>query len=170
MDRGYLERHAALLSALVIERPYLRTVDAFQGTEAKVRVFDGLREAGAEGVVFKKIDAPYSAGKPNSGGSQFKFKFVETASFVVVSLNNQRSVRLGLYDGAEGPISVGNVTILPNFEVPPVGSIVETRYLNYMPGGSLYQPVYLGPRDDIPAYECQMDQLKIKVVDVFLED
>jgi bifunctional non-homologous end joining protein LigD len=28
--------------------------------------------------------------------------------------------------------------------------------------GSIYQPVYLGPRSDIPAAECTTDQLKYK--------
>jgi bifunctional non-homologous end joining protein LigD len=28
--------------------------------------------------------------------------------------------------------------------------------------GAIYQPVYLGPRTDIPAVECGVDQLKHK--------
>jgi bifunctional non-homologous end joining protein LigD len=32
----------------------------------------------------------------------------------------------------------------------------------YKQSGSIYQPVYLGPRTDIPASECGVDQLKYK--------
>jgi hypothetical protein len=46
---------------------------------------------------------------------------------------------------------VGSVTIPPSHTVPAAGSIVEVRYLYAYEGGSLYQPVYLGIRDDIDA-------------------
>ena len=47
--------------------------------------------------------------------------------------------------------------------VPQVGDICDLRYLYAMPGsGSLYQPVYLGVRDDILAAECTRDQLKFR--------
>ncbi len=52
--------------------------------------------------MFKEIDAPFSPGRPNSGGSQLKFKFVETASFIVVGINKARSVTLGLYGTGKG--------------------------------------------------------------------
>ena len=40
---------------------------------------------------------------------------------------------------------------------------MEVRYLYAMPGsGSLFQPVYLGARDDITAAECTRDQLKFR--------
>jgi bifunctional non-homologous end joining protein LigD len=32
----------------------------------------------------------------------------------------------------------------------------------YKQSGSIYQPVYLGPRTDIPPSECGVDQLKYK--------
>jgi len=40
------------------------------------------------------------------------------------------------------------------------------RYLYAYPGGSLYQPVYLGKRDDIDADACIIRQLKFKAEDV----
>lgn len=41
-------------------------------------------------------------------------------------------------------------------------SDVEIRYLYAYKGGSLYQPAFLGERDDIPAEECVLSQLKYK--------
>jgi bifunctional non-homologous end joining protein LigD len=43
---------------------------------------------------------------------------------------------------------VGNVTIPANHALPKVGDLVEVRYLYHYPGGSLYQPIYLGSRSD----------------------
>jgi len=83
---------------------------------------------GKEGVVFKEIDAPFSAGRPNSGGSQRKFKFVETASFGVTGINQARSVTLGLHDG-DTLVPAGKVAIPQNQSIPVIGSVVEVRYL-----------------------------------------
>jgi len=45
-----------------------------------------------EGVVFKRLDAPYTPGRPGSGGTQLKHKFCATLSAVVARVNAQRSV------------------------------------------------------------------------------
>jgi len=57
-------------------------------------------------------------------------------------------------------VPVGNVTIPPNHEVPSIGQIVEIKYLYAHLGGSLYQPTYLGLRDDIDPEECLMCKYK----------
>jgi bifunctional non-homologous end joining protein LigD len=47
--------------------------------------------------------------------------------------------------------------------VPAKGAVVEVKYLYaFREGGSIYQPVYQGRRDDIPATECVVEQLKYK--------
>lgn len=112
--------------------------------------------------MFKRLDAPYTPGKPNSGGPQLKFKFVATLSAVVARINARRSVELSLFNG-RSLVSCGNVTIPANHEIPPVGAVVETRYLYAAKdSGVLYQPVYLGPRDDVDPGECLVSQLKFK--------
>jgi bifunctional non-homologous end joining protein LigD len=91
-----------------------------------------------------------------------KFKFVETASFIVTARNEKRSVTLCLFDGDE-LAHAGNVTNPPNHAVPAVGEVVEVRYLYaFRESGSIYQPVYLGKRCDIPQADCTTDQLKYK--------
>ena len=102
------------------------------------------------------------AGRPSSGGSQLKFKFYETASFVVTKLNAKRSVSLILFDGAK-VVGAGNVTIPPNHEIPAPGQVIECRYLYaFRESGCIYQPVYLGLHPDIRAEECTTTQLKYK--------
>ena len=59
--------------------------------------------------------------------------------------------------------AAGNVTIPPNHDLPQPGQVVECRYLYaFRESGSIYQPVYLGSRDDIRAEECTTTQLKYR--------
>ncbi len=128
-----------------------------------METYEELRSTGAEGIVFKDINAPYTPGRPASGGTQLKFKFVETASFIVTGHNDKRSVALGLINEAGETVPAGNVTIPSNHAIPQMGTVSEVRYLYaHRESGAIYQPVYLGPRDDIPAEECTVDQLKFK--------
>jgi bifunctional non-homologous end joining protein LigD len=129
--------------------------------QEKQRLYDRLRASGGEGIVFKQHVAPYTAGRPNSGGTQVKFKFYATASVVVTTINEKRSVGVAARDG-EQFVAVGNVTIPPNKEIPALNSRVEVRYLYAYPGGSLYQPTYIGPRDDLRVEDCDIAQLKYK--------
>jgi bifunctional non-homologous end joining protein LigD len=148
-----------LASGLASHLPMLET--AF-GIKRKQAMFQELKVATAEGVVFKKFDAPYTPGRPNSGGSQLKHKFYATVSAVVTKINQQRSVEIGLiYE--DGWQTAGNVTIPTNCNIPARGSVVEIRYLYaFKQSGVLYQPTYLGPRQDIQPLECLASQLKFK--------
>ena len=151
-----------LLSGLG-NHPHLAYVPVFTDTNLKSQAIASVRAANGEGIVLKDMDAPYTPGKPNSGGTWLKWKFVESASFVVGRANTgKRSVELMLLDG-DTWLPAGNVTIPPNHAVPAPGTVVELRYLYaHSQSGSVYQPVYLGPRDDISASECTRDQLKFK--------
>jgi len=159
------ERLARLLNLFAsFQHPVIHVVETHFTVQHKHEAFERLKAAGREGVVFKLITAPYTAGRPASGGSQFKFKFCETASFIVDKVNGKRSISLLLNDAGK-MVSAGNVTIPTNHEIPRPGQIVECRYLYaFKESGSVYQPVYLGVRDDIPADECTVDQLEFKYV------
>ena len=57
----------------------------------------------------------------------------------------------------------GNVTVPPNHPLPELGQVVEVRYLYAFPeSGHVYQPVYLGVREDLPQEDCTAGQLKYK--------
>jgi bifunctional non-homologous end joining protein LigD len=130
----------------------------------KKKLFDKLMAEKAEGAVFKNLELPFVAGRPVSGGPHLKYKFVETASFIVGTVHRiKRSVRLTLINSSGERVPAGNVTVPPNHDVPPVGAVVEVRYLYTFPeSGSVYQPIYLGRREDIEPSECVTAQLKYK--------
>jgi bifunctional non-homologous end joining protein LigD len=60
----------------------------------KERLFRHLQADKREGVVLKRLDAPYTPGRPSSGGPALKHKFYATLSAVVSKVNPQRSVEL----------------------------------------------------------------------------
>ena len=159
----YQER-LALLEMLMVDAMECPRPHTYRVTEQKRKVLQTLREQGFEGVVFKKMSSEYASGRPNSGGDQRKFKFTASATCRVCEQNiGKRSVGLELLDVESSKwVFVGNVTIMPNFSVPVVGSIVEVKYLNVLKGGSLYQPIYAGLRSDLDASDCVVSQLKYK--------
>lgn len=151
-----------LLTQIVGSTGAIRIVDNAVTSRAKAAMYRKLKEQKREGIVFKLHSAPYMPGRPNIGGNQLKLKFCATASCIVAGANgSKRSVALELFDGSRR-VGVGNVTIPSNHKVPAGGDVVEVRYLYAYPGGSLYQPVYLGNREDIEPAACTVKQLKFK--------
>jgi bifunctional non-homologous end joining protein LigD len=139
----------------------IELVKTAKTTDEKRALFSALKEANAEGVVFKRKDAPYVPGRPSNGGDQLKFKFYATASVLVSKQNPKHSVAIKVLDGMNW-VDIGNVTIPVNHDIPAVGTVIEVRYLYAYEGGSLYQPQYLGKRDDTDPSECTISQLKYK--------
>ena len=159
----YGERYLRLMNLVAsFQHPHIHLVETHFTAGQKREAFDRLKADGREGIVFKHTDAPYIAGRPNSGGPQLKYKFCETASFIVGKINAKRSIGLLLFDGDKIQ-PAGNVTIPSNHEIPSTGQVVECRYLYaFQSSGSIYQPVFLGTRDDTRADECTTAQLKYK--------
>jgi bifunctional non-homologous end joining protein LigD len=161
--RGYQTRYLRLMNVLGASnhRSLVLAETAFTPKQ-KGQLLENLRKQNKEGIVFKRLDAPYTQGRPNSGGSQLKHKFYATLSAVVSKVNPQRSVEVRLLN-CKGWVPVGNVTIPPNQSVPAVGQIVELRYLYaFRESNCLYQPTYLGLRQDVERHECVLSQLKYK--------
>ncbi len=164
MSRPYRYRFGRLTLMLAITGPsHILTVNATSAPEDKRAMFEQLRKLGAEGVVFKDTDALYTSGRPNSGGSQLKFKFHKSATCLVTRRNgDRRSVSLALFSNNR-LTDCGNVAVPVNQNIPKEGAVVEIRYLYAMPvSNALYQPVFLGTRDDMTPADCILDQLEYK--------
>lgn len=162
----YNRRLAELLNltAKVMQRNIVYAVTAFSPAQ-KALLMKGLKRDNKEGIVFKRLDAPYTPGRPNSGGDQLKHKFCATLSAVVAKVNDKRSVEVRLLNH-EGWQPAGNVTIPANAEIPSIGQVVEIRYLYaFRESGALFQPVYLGVRSDVAQTECTTKQLKFKAAE-----
>lgn len=163
--KGFLERMSIAEAFLAKLGPDAALKPVYVAkTEAEKRaLFARIKAASGEGVVFKRKDSVYTPGRPNSGGNQLKFKFVESATVIVLKANKgKRSVSIAVLDAQGKEINVGNVTIPGCYTIPAAGQLIEVLYLYAYPGGSLFQPVYRGVRDDIAYEACVQTQLKYK--------
>jgi bifunctional non-homologous end joining protein LigD len=165
--RGYLDRWALLDEEL---EPALgdtaRILPLALGKRAKQVLHDKLRHASAEGIVFKQRAAPYTSGRPASGGTQRKYKFVRSVDVVVLE-NAGNAYRMAVYDGRAlfeiGKVFAGTTNAsrkeldlrLGRGEHP----VCEVRYLYATDEHQLYQPVFVTIRDDKIATACLRDQL-----------
>ena len=129
----------------------------------KTHLYARLRGEFKEGLVLKLLTAGYAPGKTSGSTVALKYKFIESASFLVTLVHpSKRSVSLGLYEGSE-IVEAGHVTIPPNHDIPKPGAVVEVRYLYaFRQSGAVYQPCYLGEREDIEPAECTVSQLKYR--------
>jgi bifunctional non-homologous end joining protein LigD len=129
----------------------------------KLKMYNDLKAANAEGIVFKRKDSLHSAGRPNSGGPHLKNKFYKEASFIVKDVTKgKRSVGLELLNEGGERVHMGKCTIPPNKEIPKVGDVVEVRYLYAYKGGCIFQPAYKEQRNDVDVEECLMAQIIYK--------
>ena len=137
-------------------------VDTFFTESEKKQAFSQIRDSALEGLVFKHRDSQYQYGRAIGDNVQYKFKFWESATLMVKSVNkNKRSVSVVGFDDQQ-EIALGDVTIPSNKNMPAAGDIVEVRYLYAYKNGSLYQSTYLDQRHDQDKSDCQISQLKYK--------
>lgn len=135
----------------------------FITSEEKTKKLEELKLAKKEGVVFKKKDATYVPGRPASLGNQLKYKFMEESTMIVVSHHEaKRSIGVGVFDEDGKLVNLGNVTIYPNQDIPPIGAIVEIRYMHCFEGGSIYVSSFKHLRPDQDKSDCKLSQIKFK--------
>jgi bifunctional non-homologous end joining protein LigD len=136
---------------------FIRLLECHTTEQAKRTLLDYVKASRREGVVFKQLDAPYHPGRSLAS---MKYKLVDSSTCVVLAKNTQRSVKIGMHDGIDGPmVPMGNVTIPPNAQIPEVGALIEVEYLYYNPGGALEQPVFLKERTDVTREAAVVSQI-----------
>lgn len=159
---GFEQRHAVLTEALK-STANVSVSPVYKGTAAKTEAFNRIKEARGEGVVFRRKDAPYTVGRPSSGGDVVKFVFYATSTFMVDKVaKGKRSVHLVVFDAKGNKVDMGKVTIPANYDIPDVGALVDVRYLYAHPNGKLHISTYRGVRDDLDVSACSQAQLKYK--------
>ena len=142
---------------------HIKIVQTARTTEEKKSMFERIKSEKGEGIVFKNKKSPYTVGRPASGGSQVKHKLYKTATFIVQDITKgKRSIGLSLIGENGEKIFVGRCTISSNFEMPEINDLVEVRYLYAFLGGAVYQPTFLGKRDDLDMKDAVITQLVYK--------
>lgn len=161
-DKPYAARRARMATELgKIDLGKFVQILPFDSDESVKRTkFQRIKDAIGEGVVFKKLDAKYSSGRPSSGGPQLKFKFFKDVTVIVTSLNaKKRSVGVSLLDEAGKLVPMGNCTIPANAKIPVLDSLLELQYQKVARGGKLVTAIYQYVREDVRREDCTMAQL-----------
>ncbi len=161
---GYRRRYDRLAELELA--PPLRLVPSAVGEPQKRALFAELEAQHAEGIVFKRDDAPYKPGRPASGGAQLKYKFIKSAD-VFLTENAGNAYQMAVHDGERvhlaGKVFAGTTSesrrqideLLAAGETP----VAEVRYLYATDDDILYQPVFAGLRDDKEPADCTLAQL-----------
>ena len=150
-----LMNHAPKLTALVPSMSFVLPVDK---RDLLIRMFNEQKE----GIVFKKLSAPY---RPGRSRDDFKVKFVSEATFIVTELrpNGKNSVTIALLNQASQIVSAGHVSIRPCIRHVKLNDLVDVRYLYARrSSGHVVQAVAQRIRTDIDREECTTAQLKYK--------
>jgi bifunctional non-homologous end joining protein LigD len=97
--------------------------DFYYTPQAQKLALKEILARNGEGVVFKLLDAPYTAGRPNSGGTWLKCKFWAEVDVIVRERRaGKRSVGMQIYDDQGGLVQIDNVTIPANYHLPLIGA------------------------------------------------
>ena len=143
-------------------------------THEKEEMWEAAKKAGIEGVMLKKVDAPYEPGARVNHG--LKVKLVKSADVVVTGVLRQRNLAgretghivFGVATAYEGPepkfhwiddtmvMDIGRCSVIgkPHVEV---GDVIEVAYL-YWTGETTYQPRMVRVREDKRVGECTIEQ------------
>ena len=157
MDLPY--RHAMLDLFFDATKPPFRRVPQAITTEEKARLVEMVIAQGLEGIVAKKADSVYPAGRSRAW---LKFKQVSTADVIVTSVHDdgKESAAFAALDLENNRIvDLGRCSLIGKPAVSP-GNVIEVRYLYVGANGHLYQPTLLRKRDDKPMHQCTTDQLR----------
>lgn len=137
---------------------------AFTGTE-KLDLLTLLTDEQAEGVIFKRLDAPYTEGRPVIGGTMRRWKFRKRVDVVVqrraATADDTRSFDMFAFNAEGEIVSLGSVSARHFYEElePGHARIAEAEYLYAGPTHHLVQPTLIRFRDDKVAQDCGVHQL-----------
>jgi ATP-dependent DNA ligase len=136
----------------------------------KLELFQWLRENEAEGIVARKMDAPYLPGKRSE--CSLKIKFKSTADVFVLRRNDEGKANLVLavYGPKGEVVEVGKVSALTkDGPLAVIGSVVTVEYLSFTEAGRMREPVNPKLRLDKPAKQCHLSQfhpMSLKAVEI----
>ena len=179
---GYARRLAlltGLLSRLPRDERLIRVLPAASTVTAKQALVAAVRANGGEGVIVKHREGSYDW--DGRVAHSLKAKFTHTVDCVVLARNigpqGKLNAVLGVYQKVNGSGPLGGIPIGPTTEITgeaveigncsmigkpdaQPGDVVEVKYLYAGAGGRLVQPTLLRIRDDKPAEDCSLEQLR----------
>ena len=175
-----LSRRKLILAGIIEEGERLQLMPS---TEYGEKLWNVITARHLEGIIAKKKESLYVSGRSRQW---LKIKWESTVDCVIVGYMTKTrhiaSLALGLYDHGKltyiGQVGTGftesfldelakafvctsNGVVLPKSVKPVVpDKVCEVKYLEYTRAHRLRTPVFVRMRDDKPAHECTIDQVR----------
>jgi bifunctional non-homologous end joining protein LigD len=163
--QGFFERKTRLDNIAHLFGDAIKVVADAVTPDEKRALVERARAMGQEGVVFKRVDAPYVAGRPTSGGDQLKAKNWRDATVICLGSKSDRlSIRIGVIDNRLGTgevVEVGAVNMIGKGAVAE-GDLLDVKYLYAFDGGSLFEATFKRVRTDLDRADANIGQLHFK--------
>ncbi len=160
-ERFALLRQAVTSGAIELPKPCFIAETWYTVQDKEKNLLRAVKERW-EGVVFKKLAAPYAPGR---AGQHLRLKFIKSCTARVRAVE-PRSARIEM-SYQDRWIEVSGVSLVGRPTVQ-VGDFLEVKYLYAtMQSGEphLYQPVMLHLRDDVADLDCRTEQLTFMEVE-----
>lgn len=163
LNTPFADRRAAL-EAITYCNGHVRLLPSHRDVESKSALVRDVKSRNAEGVIARRIDAPY---RPGRSRHLLKYKFRHDVDCVVsaVGVGGHDNIALSLWDPTnERLVEVGHCSALTGsgrthtFEI---GDVVKVTCLYVTDDNNLYQPTLPTLRDDKAPRECTIDQLEL---------
>lgn len=148
----------------------VRVIRSAESDADKVALLAALEAERAEGIIFKLKTAPYTHGRPHSGGTMRRWKFRKEAQVIVRRRTGDVKASFDMFalDGKGEPVSLGSVSAHTHFKTLAPGEALVARvsYLYASKSLKLVQPSVEGLLPDTDPKGCATAQLVIgKVFD-----
>ena len=164
MESPYADR-IEVLATLVksVWQPAIPTIQLLPratSPEHKLRLLTWIKNNGGEGIVARKMDAPYLPGVRSPGMA--KLKWVKALDCFVTGIGEggKANLVLSVYDEKGSVIEIGKVSALTaDGPKAKLGTVLDVTYLSFSKDGRLIQPVNPKIRFDKTAKQCLLQQL-----------
>lgn len=146
----------------------VRMLPEARTTEEKAALAAAVEANGGEGVMVKRLDAPYEPGRRVKHG--LKIKYVKTAD-VIVSARDivgsagkvSKNAELECVDENGQRVTVGRCSMIGKADAQ-IGDVIEVAFLYATADLVLYQPRMMKMRPDKAPGDCGIGQLRSAVV------
>jgi len=138
--------------------PNVQLLPRATSPDHKLRMVQWIEEHHGEGVVFRRLDAPYEFGHRSSG--MVKIKYLKSADCFVsaIGVDGKENLELSVYSAGK-PQVVGKVSrFVGDGDKAKIGSVVDVEYLSFSKSKRMIQPTNPRLRTDKFASGCSIDQ------------
>jgi predicted DNA-binding WGR domain protein len=150
---------AAVVEALGADADAVGIVGCAFSSADKAALLEKVADEQREGVIFRKNDASYQAGR--RAAVLLKHKLVKAADCVVVAtgVNGKENASVAVFDDTGQQVVVGSVSTIGKGTVT-VGDVVEVQFLYVVDPAfpRMFQPRIIRVRNDKTAAECLIGQ------------